>query len=105
MAAVEEIIHGLNLSLSNTNSYNYCGSIRLKRPKKKCERERERGNVCHPQKCSSTMLAQLGTKGRAQSHTKLRLSPFCMVSKKNKNCQPSKYFISAFPHKLPFFHF
>lgn len=33
VAAVEEIIPGLGLSLSNRNSYNYCGSIRLKRQK------------------------------------------------------------------------
>lgn len=62
VAAVEEIIPSLDLSLSNRNSYNYCGSIRLKRQKKKKKKiQREGGNACHPQKCSSTMLAQLGT--------------------------------------------
>lgn len=41
VAAVEGIIPGLDLSLSNRNSCNYCGSIRLKRHKKKIFRERE----------------------------------------------------------------
>lgn len=39
---------------------------------------------------------------RAQSRTMLWLSALCMVK---KNCQTSKYFISAFPHGLPFFWF
>lgn len=37
VAAVEKIIPGL----SNRNSYNYCGSIRLKRQKKKIFQESE----------------------------------------------------------------
>lgn len=51
VAAVEEIIPGLDLSLSNRNSYDYCGSIRLKRQKKKSS---ERGREC----ISSTEVQQ-----------------------------------------------
>ena len=47
MAAVEEIIPGLDLSLSNRNSYDYCGSIRLKRQKKKIFIEREGMHIIH----------------------------------------------------------
>lgn len=46
VAAVEEIIPGLDLCLSNRNSYNYCGLTRLKKKYKKSE-QREGMSVIH----------------------------------------------------------
>lgn len=101
VAAVEEIIPGLDLSLSNRNSYNYCGSIRLKR-QKNLHRERKGGNAHHPQKCNSTMLARLWKQRQSSvRHNAAVVSSLYGL----KNCQPSKYFISAFPRGLPFFLF
>lgn len=100
VAAGEEIIPGLDLSLSNRNSYNYCGSIRLK-DKKKIFREREGMHIIHRSRTAQCCLG-LEHRNVAQTDTMLWLSSLRMVK---KNCQPSKYFISAFPHGLPFFQF
>lgn len=66
---MEEIIPGLDLSLSDRNSYNYCGSIRLK----KIFREREReGMHIIIRNSNSTMLARA-----RRTETELRRSQCC----------------------------
>lgn len=98
VAAVEEIIPSLDLSLSNRNSYNYCGSIRLKR-QKKIFSEREGMHIIH-----RSAAARWNTETElSQRHNAAVVSSFFFVW--FKNCQPCKYFISAFPHWPPFFQF
>lgn len=102
MAAVQEIIPGLDLSLSNRNSDNYCGSIRLKRQKKNLQREL--GNAYHPQKCNSAMLAKLRTQ-RESSVRQNAVVIFSVWFKKNNKKNAKQANILFLLLLVPFFQF
>lgn len=101
VAAVEEIIPGLDLSLSNRNSYNYCGSIRLKR-QKKIFREREELHIIHGSAITQCWPGLEHGDG-AQSDTMQRLSPLCMVFK--KTASPANILFLLFLIGCHFFQF